>query len=711
MRLQTRFFILLVLLLLVGGAVFYTYLNRQQEKYQRQLVDRLALILQLNLQRIQERVNNALLLLWSSRQGNAEETTKAEDLQRAVDSLKRHPEVEGLSYQGALEFVHVIDARGRILASTDPARRGGTIESARLREFKQLKKPAITVVLKGDHPRIYYYHPMFMFGYEDFLGGMIGALSLSDFVAFRRDIRRATVYGSVLLLVLLLSMQGVMNRQFIFRPLAKMHGTIHRLMESRDLSLRVPIRRSDEIGYLADSFNVMLDFIQSTIQDVQSASGHLKEVSAELQEYSKQLMVGSEQQLESVSTAHDVLDRVQGSTEEIATSMNALVEFTDETTAFLRQAETATDQIVDRSNDLGASIQRNTGAVQGITNVIRDVSRTAEELSASVTEAVAAVTELNFSIREVENGAREAAQLAARMVDHSQGGQSSVQNTLQSMVRIQESFQRAYEQLSVLIRHTEAIDKISLSIQNIAGQTHLLSINASILAAQAGEHGRAFAVIVNQIQGMADQTSEYTREINHLLQQIRSSSEMVEQAMKESDDAIQAGVERASQAKNALDMILSTTYQVDEYVQKIARATGEQARGSGQIQEAVNRVNDLAASLNDVLKHLGQASRDIERSSHELSAFAEDLRMTMNTQAQGSRSMFQSVARIPEMLDGIRNGLEVQRRGIHKLTSAIEDIRIISDMNKQMVQQLRSIIEATGEESEQLTRRISEFES
>lgn len=711
MSLQTRFTLVLIVLLIAGGLGFTFYLDRQQDVYQRQIMDRLALILQLNVQRIQERVNNALMLLWPG-QGSASGSVRTpEDLQRAVDSLTVSPDVEGLQYRGALEFVHIVDSKGKILASTDPTVKGRMVNAGWFQNLRQLQKPKIIVDSQSHDPRILYYQPMFMFGYEDFIGGIIGGMSLQEFVEFRKSVRMTMVYGSTLLLIVLIVTQGITNHRFVFRPLRRVQHTIHGIMDAQDLSLRVPVSRKDEIGDLSQSFNVLLDFIQKTMKNLHGATNHLNGVSKELEDYAQQLLVGARQQLDGIATTREVLERVHNSAETIRENMKNLKDFTNETAAFLRQAETSTDQIVERTGDLSKSLERNARAVEGITRAIRDVSHTGEELSASVTEAVAAVTELNFSIREVENSAREAAQLAVQMVEDTELGRDSVQSTVQSMLQIQESFQRAFHSIGELIHHTEAINKISASIQNIASQTHLLSINASILAAEAGEHGRSFAVIVNQIQGMANQTSEYTREINQLIHQVRGSSQAVQGAMEESDEAVRDGVDRADRAQKSLDDILTTTHKVNEYVMKIAQATGEQARGSGQIQEAINRVNDIAGALNDVLQNLGQASKDIEKSSGELTAFAENLRLTMNTQAQSNRSMFKSVAQLPTMLDSIQKDLHEQRNGVQKLANAMEDIRMISEMNTQLVQQLQGIVTTSREESSHLVQQLSEFES
>lgn len=709
MRLQTRIIGLIILVFLIGGALLMVYISYQQQQYQEELINRLALILQLDIQRVQDRINNGLLLVWSSTQGGTQANT--EDLQRAVNSLKEIPEVEGIERRSALEFVHVTDHQGKILASTQSSMVGQNLDATLFNQLKSLQKPRIVIDLKSQPARIYYYLPMFVFGYEDFLGGVVSALSLEPYVAFQKTIRNATIFGGLILLAGVVGFLVVSMRMMLFKPLNAITRTIHEVMEKKDFNLRVPIHRDDEIGYLAQSFNVLLDFMKSSIDNLKGTASHLQQVSEELQKYADQLMTGSLDQMKTVETTGDVVQLVRRTVSNLSEGLDTLSEFTEETTAYLRQAEVSIDQVLERTDALSVSIDRNAHAVQGITRAIQDVARTGEELSASVSEAVAAVTELNYSIKEVETSATEAATLAAQMVDNTERGEDSMESTMQGMMQIRDAFADAKTALTTLIQHTEAIEQISASIQDIASQTHLLSINASILAAQAGEQGRAFTVIVNQIQQMADQTSEYTREIEQLLNKIRLSSERAQKAMEQSDEAIENGVQRAQSARKILQTILESTHRVDDYVKKIAHATTEQARGSGQIHEAVNRVNEIAVALNDVLQSLTQASRDIERSSQELNTFAENLKMTMNSQAQGSRKMFASVARIPEMLEQLQQGLNAQLEAVRALADAMKNLQLLSETNREVVKHLNEIVEASLKESELLNRQISSFET
>ncbi len=702
MSLKRRILLMTIAIFLLGGLIFGLMLYQQQSKYEEEIMTRYAFILELSIRGIQDRINNALLI------------QQYDDIRRIVRSLYTARFVSGIKGRDVLDFIYVVDKTGLILASSYPKDQGKNISEVLPSHFfyqlRRTTQPVFIREVNSTNPRIILLYPMFMFGYEDFMGGIIASLPLSSYVIFKNRVRfYSFIFGAVILIGIVLSQWTVMHH-FIFKPLGKMSSVIHKLMETRDLNLRVDINQQDEIGYLAQSFNVLLDFIKNNIENLRKTIEHLDEVRTELQQYSQQLLEGAQQQIENIATTDEVYDKVEHTRAVIEESTSSLIAFAEETSSYLRQAEAAIDQVTERTDLLSKSLERNASVIQDLTNVAGEVSQTGDELSSSVAEAVAAVTELNFSIREVESSSEEAAAQAHNMVENTEKGQQAVESTVFGMEQIQEAFRRVVDAMDQLIKLTDSIDRISESIQNIASHTHLLSINASILAAQAGEHGRAFSVIVQQIQSMAGQTSKYTRDINQLLQKIRQSSVLVHEAIEESSEAIRSGLSLAERAQSSLIAIRNSTLKVDEYVNKIANATREQARGSGQIQEAINRVNDIAGALNDVLKQLEHATNNLQRSTQEVRSFVENLKLTMNAQARSSRQMFSTVARIPKMLESMESVVANQKLSMQKLSEAMDGIRIIGEMNTQMVQQLRDMVTKLNVQSEELMKQIGMFQ-
>lgn len=690
MAIRTRLTLWTVAIALVGIASIGLILNRQARRYDAEIRTRYGLILKLSVHGVANRIGNALLI------------GQTEDIRRAV---------QGLREESVLEFVHVVNETGTVIASTDASLEGRALPEAMWVELRQSKTPHEARVVQRGVPYVLYYHPLFVLGPEDFMGGIVTGLSLEGYEGLKRRLQWTSVGFTVGLMSVLTGFLYAFTWRNIFRPLARMVQAVRDVLERRDLRVRVPIRRQDEIGVLGESFNILLEFLHGSLQNLGRTARHMDEIGRDLERYAQQLMDGATGQIRSVETASAVLDAVARRTEALGQDMTVLTQFTEETSAYLRQMGASIEQVTEGVHSLTGAVRQNSQAVSDIAATVPNVARTAEELSSSVMQAVTAVTELNMSIREIETSAEEAAELANRMVEDAQAGQAAVQRTLEGMVQIRDTFERTEQTMRRLLELTQAIDRISGSIQAIASQTHILSINASILAAQAGEHGRGFVVIVRQIQTMADQTSGYTREINQLLREIQASSSETREAMGESRAAIEQGLTVAQQARASLDTLLQSTRQVGDYVLKIAQATKEQVRGSHQIREATHHVNEIASVLNDVIHNLDQIAQAIERSSDEMRAFAENLRRTMEARAQESRQMIASVERITHLIENVAQALEAQQASVQALVTAVQEIRHISEMNTSMVQQLRHIVRSVQEQNEALRAQVAQFQS
>jgi methyl-accepting chemotaxis protein len=689
MSIRTQLIVSTVLISLIGSLSIGLLLNRQARQYDAEVRQRYGLILKLSVHGVVSRISNALLI------------GQTEDIRRAV---------QGLREDSVLSFAHVVDGTGRVVASTDASMEGRPLPESMWDELRREKAPHAARVVWDGTPHILYYHPMFVLGPEDFMGGIVTGLSLEGYESLKRRLQWTSVGWTVLLMSLLTGFLYAFTWRSIFQPLLRMSEAIHGVLERRDLRVRVPVRRQDEIGALGESFNILLEFLHGSLQNLRRTAQHMDEIGQDLQRYAQQLMDGAAQQIRSVEMTHAVLDATAQRTEAIGQDMAILTQFTEETSAYFRQMEVSTDLVNEGVERLTTAIRQNSQAVSDIAATVSNVAHTAEELSSSAMQAVTAVTELNMSIREIETSAEEAAQLADRMVEDARAGQAAVQRTLEGMVQIQETFDRTEQTMSRLLELTEVIDRISGDIRAIAAQTHILSINASILAAQAGEHGRAFVVIVRQIQTMADQTSGYTREINQLLQEIRTRSVETRQAMTESRTAIEQGLAVAQQAQASLETLLRSTRQVGDYVLKIAKATKEQVRGSSQIREATHHVNEVASALNEVIHDLDRVAHAIDASSGELRSFAEELQGTMKAQAQESRQMTASIERIVRLIDSVAQALEAQRSSVQTLVTVMQEIRRVSEISTSMVQELRHIVRNVQEQNAALNAQVAQFQ-
>ena len=251
-------------------------------------------------------------------------------------------------------------------------------------------------------------------------------------------------------------------------------------------------------------------------------------------------------------------------------------------------------------NALGEGFSKLIRKVQETSGKLTESSRQVAESSSQITEATqqqsdaasnmaAAVEEMTVGIDHISHSATEAHALSAQAGDLSESGAARVQAVVAEIQRVAESVAGSATVIEDLGRHSEGISAIVNTIKEIADQTNLLALNAAIEAARAGEAGRGFAVVADEVRKLAERTGHSTQEISAMIAAIQGGT-------REAVDSMQGGVERVDQG---------------------VRLTGEAGEAMGEIrassQQVVTMTNDIATSLKEQSAAATEIARNVER--------------------------------------------------------------------------------------------------
>lgn len=247
-----------------------------------------------------------------------------------------------------------------------------------------------------------------------------------------------------------------------------------------------------------------------------------------------------------------------------------------------------------------------------------------EEQASQIVDTSAAIDEMAVSIQQVSENAALSATVGEQAVSNARQGAEAVGNTIEGMNRIRQQVQETAKRIKRLGESSQEIGEIVQLIGDIADRTSILALNASIQAAMAGEAGRGFAVVAEEVERLAERSTEATKQIDNLIRTIQNETYETIASMETMTNEVVEGSELAYEAGQTLTEIESVSSKLGELIQSISLAAKQQARGSETIARSMN---DIAGVTQQTAAGTKQAAVSI----NNLAVLADNLRGSVST--------------------------------------------------------------------------------
>jgi methyl-accepting chemotaxis protein len=263
-------------------------------------------------------------------------------------------------------------------------------------------------------------------------------------------------------------------------------------------------------------------------------------------------------------------------------------------------------------------------AVEVSTNANRILASTDEmntgtgQQDQEITNTSSAVEELTVSMKQVSNNAEASAEAARRALDAAEQGNRAVRDTLDGMQRIRSSVQATARKIKSLGDRSLEISEIINVINDITEQTNLLALNAAIEAARAGEAGRGFAVVADEVRKLAEHSRTATKDIAALIKAIQAETNEAVVVMEEGTKEVEVGAGLADQAGKALEAISSVVRQSAELVQEISLASKQQVRGTEGVANAMQIISGITRQTTQSARQAASTVGNLVKLSEQL---------------------------------------------------------------------------------------------
>lgn len=300
----------------------------------------------------------------------------------------------------------------------------------------------------------------------------------------------------------------------------------------------------------------------------------------------------------------DLTLRAKATNDTLGNVAEALNSMLDNFTQVLERASKAASDVSTSANEiLVASEQMASGATQQ---------------DQEITNTSSAVEELTVSMKQVSNNAEASAEAARRALEAAEQGNRSVRDTLEGMQRIRAAVQATGKKIKSLGDRSLEISEIINVINDITEQTNLLALNAAIEAARAGEAGRGFAVVADEVRKLAEHSRSATKDIAALIKAIQAETSEAVVVMEEGTKEVEVGARLADQAGKALDAISTVVRQSAELVQEISLASKQQVRGTEGVANAMQIISNIT-------RQTSQGARQTTRTVEHMVKLSEQL--------------------------------------------------------------------------------------
>ena len=386
-------------------------------------------------------------------------------------------------------------------------------------------------------------------------------------------------------------------------------------VSSGDTSVSIQNDSGDEVGSLSRSFNVMVENVRKSLDEVHQKSIIAENAAIEAEQQRKQSNDQKEYLRDCVQAM--LVDMDKFSNGDLTVRLQC--EKHDELiTKLFTGFNNTVLKIKDTITKVSEAVQAAASAANQISSSAEEMAAGAQEQSSQTAEVAAAVEQMTKTIVETTRNTENVSLASKQAGKTANEGGAVVNKTIEGMNRIEEVVRRSAETVQELGKSSDQIGDIAQVIDDIADQTNLLALNAAIEAARAGEQGRGFAVVADEVRKLAERTTKATKEIAEMIKRIQSDTYGAVDSMAKGKEEVEQGKQFALKAGDSLKEIINGANSVVDLVVQVAAASEEQSSTAEEISKNIEAINNVIHESAQGIQQIAMASEDLSKLTNNL---------------------------------------------------------------------------------------------
>ncbi len=483
-----------------------------------------------------------------------------------------------------------------------------TLQDTRLRNGKRVREVRVPVYAEVE-------------GKPSAVGTAFLGVSLEQLHQVKADAVRAAFFVALVFSLLGLAIAYYASYNIV-RPVEKLTRAAKSLAEG-DTSTEIEIDRSDEIGDLARAFRKMREDVENALAEAESRRREAEEAKAQA-EQARNAVIAHHRELEGeIAKLLAVVDEMASGDLRVRIDLDEDSDLR-ELAQRINAMQDALKTVLSETKKVGDELGRTAEEIGSATD---DLAEASERQLQQIDEIVGSVAEMSRTIRETARYSQEVARESQHSKDVATKGSERVADIYSGVEEIVNSQEVVAATISNLVSQVGTIGEIANAIEEIADQTNLLALNAAIEAARAGEQGRGFAVVADEVGKLADRTTQATKEIAQVIRAIQQRTSETDQSVNRAREVVERVTRVAEDMQRAMSEIVTSAETVNEMISHVAVTAEEQSAAAEQINGNVELIRTAAARTAGGTQEIARVADSLEELTRRLDRLMRQFRL------------------------------------------------------------------------------------
>jgi Methyl-accepting chemotaxis protein len=536
---------------------------------------------------------------------------------------------------------------------------------------------------------------------------------LADFASEAKTTARRTFltigFGTLFALITLSIASIVMSRG-ITRPVQLLVAGTERIAAG-ELTSRIKAESNDEIGELASSFNRMAESLETQTRAINESSGGITDGIRVMTDGSDKLLTRSLEQSQLADRSAQSLVSVRDITEQVVRSAEQVTSHTEDSAARATELRASSEQVRTTMTQLFDSAAKTSSSTTQMSAASTQMATMTAALAAAGDDVLAFISEMEATTVELGTAARSTAELSRHAREEAVAGRSAVDETVTGIDHSRELTEHAAAVLADLAARVGQIRQILEVVGHVTQRTNLLALNAAIIAAHAGEHGRGFNVVAEEMRELAEQTRKSTNEIGAIVNGVGIASQAAVAAMQDGVDRIRGSVDLARKASDSLGRIVDTSTSSFEMSERISSSLQEQAHATRSLHGTASRMSDHLSENRRSIHEQAQAATLLAQEAEAVHNIAAQVRSASEHQSNAARGIAEALVQIDLDARTIRDVVRRQLGQIEEVSSASSSMRDIAQQNNALARELTETVRTLAQSGDRFEKVVGRLRS